>query len=89
MIKTVFEIQIKNNFTIEYNKKYFTKSEALLMFGKIAMKYNAKKFPEILFNQINFDEEGNQLSVKTLKKNHIDINKMSLESTKIILKNVL
>lgn len=85
MNKAVFEIKIIERKEVVCKKRYYVKSDALAKWEKLPKKKRTKSYPEIILAQCNYDSEGNMLSTVSLKKNRLNLEKISIENAKILL----
>jgi hypothetical protein len=85
MIRARFEIKVTIKSQIQLIKKLNTKSEAVRTYEGIPKINKKKTFPLMMLNEINYNLEGEIIDEITIKKNHLNIDKMTVEQLKIIL----
>lgn len=85
MIRSKFEIRVIEKSTIQLLKKYSTKTEAIRMYESIPKTHRKHNFPELQLNQINYNIEGDVVETVTIKKNRVNIGKITIENLKNIL----
>ena len=85
MIKAKYEIRITSKSEILLLKKYSTKSEAISMYEKIPKVKSKINYPDLQLNQVNFSVEGDIIDNVTIKKNHLNINKITVDKLRDLL----